>query len=124
MSLYTKLAANALFPLHERMKKHSTIDVFRAMENGASVVRQTDEGLSIVVDGYGRTLASGEGLADSGNYLLVEVPTSSPTTIYPVIGDVIGVMATVGFVVLAIYALLMGRRTQLREVPEIAVATA
>ena len=32
MSLYTKLTANVLFPLHERMKKHSTIDVFRAME--------------------------------------------------------------------------------------------
>jgi len=103
---------------------HAEMAVFRAIENGAAVVRQTDEGLSIVVDGYGRALASGEGLADSGNYLLVEVPTSSPTTIYPVIGDVIGIMATVGLVVLAIYALLMGRRTHRREVPETVVAAA
>jgi apolipoprotein N-acyltransferase len=102
---------------------HAEMAVFRAIENGAAVIRQTDEGLSIVVDGYGRKLASGEGLADSGNYLLVEVPTSSPTTIYPVIGDVIGIMATVGLVVLAIDALLTGYRNR-REVPETAVAAA
>lgn len=32
MSLYTKLVANVLFPLHERMKGHSTVAVVRAME--------------------------------------------------------------------------------------------
>lgn len=100
---------------------HAEMAVFRAIENGAAVIRQTDEGLSIVADGYGRTLATGEGLADSGNYILVEVPTSSPTTLYPVIGDVVGIMATVGLVVLAAYALLMGRRSR-REVPQTAVA--
>jgi apolipoprotein N-acyltransferase len=100
---------------------HAEMAVFRAIENGAAVIRQTDEGLSIVADGYGRTLAIGEGLANSGNYLLTEVPTSSPTTLYPVIGDVVGIMATVGLVVLAVYALLMGRRSR-REDPQTAVA--
>lgn len=101
---------------------HAEMAVFRAMENGAAVVRQADEGLSIVVDGYGRTLASGEGLADSGNYLLTEVPTSSPTTIYPVIGDVVGIISLVGLVILVVYALISGRR-QKREVQETAVVT-
>lgn len=32
MNLYTKLAANFLFPLHEKLKGHSTIEVFREME--------------------------------------------------------------------------------------------
>lgn len=32
VSLYTRIAANVLFPLHERLKGHSTIAVFRAME--------------------------------------------------------------------------------------------
>ena len=99
---------------------HAEMAVFRAIENGAALIRQTDEGLSIVVDGYGRTLASGEGLAADGNNLLVEVPTSSPTTLYPVIGDVVGIVATVGLVVLAIYALFIARRR--REMPETAVA--
>ena len=33
---------------------HAEMAVFRAIENGVAVVRQTDEGLSIVVDAYGR----------------------------------------------------------------------
>ena len=100
---------------------HAEMAVFRALENGVSVIRQTDEGLSIVVDGYGRTLASGEGLADNGNYLLVEVPTSSPTTLYPVIGDAVGILSVAGLLVLAAYALIMGRR-QTSATPETAAA--
>lgn len=107
---------DAINPMHAEMA------VFRAIENGAALIRQTDEGLSIVVDGYGRTLASGEGLAADGNDLLVEVPTNSPTTIYPVIGDVVGIVATVGLVVLSIYALFIARRYHRREEPETAVA--
>ena len=95
---------------------HAEMAVFRAIENGVAVIRQTDEGLSIIVDGYGRTLATGEGLADSGNYLLADVPTSSPTTLYPGVGDVVGIISTVGFVIIAAYALLAGRR-QKREAP-------
>lgn len=100
---------------------HAEMAVFRAIENGTAVIRQADEGLSIVVDGYGRTLATGEGLADSGNYLLVEVPTNSPTTVYPVVGDLVGMLAMVGLVALAVYAWLMGRRNR-GEVPQTAVA--
>lgn len=95
---------DAINPMHAEMA------VFRAIENGTAVIRQADEGLSIVVDGYGRTLASGEGLVGDGNYLLTEVPTSSPTTIYAVVGDVVGVIATGGLLVLAIYALFIAQR--------------
>jgi apolipoprotein N-acyltransferase len=100
---------------------HAEMAVFRAIENGAAVIRQTDEGLSIVVDGYGRTLATGEGLAEDGNYLLVDVPTSSPTTLFPVIGNLIGILTSAVFIALAGYAWLMGRREQ-GEVPQTAVA--
>ncbi|MFL7838659.1 MAG: nitrilase-related carbon-nitrogen hydrolase [Candidatus Promineifilaceae bacterium] len=89
---------------------HAEMAVFRALENGSAVVRQADEGLSIIVDGYGRTLASGEGLAGSGNYLLAEVPTSSPATIYPVIGDVVGIIALIGLAALIIVALMAHKR--------------
>lgn len=89
---------------------HAEMAAFRAIENGVSVIRQADEGQSIVVDGYGRTLATGEGLAEDGNYLRVDVPTSSPTTLYPVIGDVVGFLSVVGLVVLGAYALIQGKR--------------
>jgi apolipoprotein N-acyltransferase len=93
---------------------HAEMAVFRAIENGSAVVRQTDEGLSIVVDGYGRTLATGEGLAGDGNYLLAKVPTSSPTTLYPLIGDVLGFISVAALIILVAYALISGRR-QKRE---------
>ena len=73
----------------------------------------------LLEDGYGRTLATGEGLADSGNYVRAEVPTSSPTTLYPVIGDVVGIVAVIGLVAVAAYALIVGRRRS--EVPQTAV---
>lgn len=101
---------------------HAEMAVFRAIENGTAVIRQSDEGMSIVVDGYGRTLATGEGLVDNGNYLITEVPTTSPTTLYPVVGDVVGILATVSLVGLAIYAWLLGRRNQ-EELLETAVVT-
>ena len=85
-------------------------------------IRQADEGLSIIVDGYGRTLASGEGLADSGNYLLAEVPMSSPSTLYPVVGDVVGLISVVGLLALVAYALISGRSQQ-REDQQTAVIT-
>ena len=94
---------------------HAEMVVFRAPENGSAVVRQADEGLSIVVDGYGRTLASGEGLAGSGNYLMAEVPTSSPSTLYPIIGDVIGIIALVGLIALVIVALIASRKRKSEE---------
>ena len=99
---------------------HAEMAVFRAIENGAAVVRQTDEGLSIVVDGYGRTLATAEGLVADGNYLLVDVPTSGPTTIYPVIGNMVGIVSAAGLVIIAIYALFVARRQQRHTAAETA----
>ena len=94
---------------------HAQMAVFRALENGTSLVRQSDEGLSIIVDGYGRTLATGEELADSGNYLLAEVPTSSPSTLYPVVGDVVGIIALAGLAAIIVAALIVRRRRNSEE---------
>jgi apolipoprotein N-acyltransferase len=94
---------------------HAEMAVFRAIENGTAIVRQTDEGLSIVVDAYGRTLATGEGLATTGNYVRAEVPTHGTRTLYPVIGDLVGLVSVVGFVIVAVYALFVGRRARKRE---------
>jgi apolipoprotein N-acyltransferase len=94
---------------------HAQMAVFRALENGTSLVRQSDEGLSIIVDGYGRTLATGEELADSGNYLLAEVPTSSPSTLYPVVGDVVGIIALAGLAAIIVAALIARRRRNSEE---------
>jgi len=107
----------AINPLHAEMA------VFRAIENGVAVVRQADEGLSIVVDAYGRTLATGEGLATTGNYVRAEVPTRGTQTLYPVIGDLVGLFCVVGFVIVAVYALFVGRRARKNEASSATVTT-
>lgn len=94
---------------------HAQMAVFRALENGTAVIRQTDEGLSIIVDGYGRRLASGQGLSDSGNYLLAEVPTSSPNTLYPMLGDIVGIISLIGLAGLVITAFMKGRQKQAEQ---------
>jgi apolipoprotein N-acyltransferase len=102
---------------------HAEMAVFRAIENGTAVVRQADEGLSIVVDAYGRTLTTGEGLATTGNYVRAEVPTRGTRTLYPVIGDLVGLFSVVGFVIVAVYALFVGRRARKREAASTMVTT-
>ena len=89
---------------------HAEMAVFRALENGVSVIRQTDEGLSIVVDGYGRTLATVRGWSVTEIISWSNVPTSSPTTIYPFIGDVFGIFSLVGLLILVPYTLITGHR--------------
>ena len=106
----------AINPLHAEMA------VFRAIENGVAVVRQSDEGLSIVVDAYGRTLATGEGLAATGTYVRAEVPTRGTRTLYPVIGDLVGLLSVLGFAIVAVYALFVSWRARRREATPTTVA--
>jgi len=47
MSLYTKLVAGGLFPLHERLKGHSTVQVMRAMEHSQWLPRNELEQLQL-----------------------------------------------------------------------------
>ncbi len=47
MSLYTKLVSSALFPLHERLKRHSTLVALRAMERSQWLAPQDIERLQI-----------------------------------------------------------------------------
>jgi LPXTG-motif cell wall-anchored protein len=49
-------------------------------------------------------------LAGSGNYLLAELPTSSPSTLYPAIGDVVGIIALLGLAAIIIAAVVARKR--------------
>ncbi|MCP4543340.1 MAG: hypothetical protein GY832_40010 [Chloroflexi bacterium] len=85
---------------------HAAMATFRAVENGVTIVRQEDQGLSLVIDSYGRTIATADHFAGERT-MQVQVPiASSVTTVYPVIGDVVGQLAGVGFVGMAIWAII------------------
>lgn len=95
---------------------HAEMAVFRAVENGFSMVRQTSNGVSITTDAYGRVLNS----ADSFSRVLeqdVRVPLNSTTTLYSRVGDAVGWAALLGTAVLLIATWVQGRRLKRASPP-------
>ena len=91
---------------------HAHMAVFRAVENGASVVRQAKNGLSIVTDPYGRTLAKMDHFTTSHRLMVAQVPTTGVTTVYSVVGDLFAWGTVVTFLLLACMSVFAGRRVQ------------
>lgn len=90
---------------------HAHMAIYRAIENGATIVRQADNGLSIVADPYGRVLAAVDHFTASERVMVAQVPAkASVFTIYPFIGDLFAWLTGVGFVVVAVWAAIQGRR--------------
>jgi apolipoprotein N-acyltransferase len=77
-------------PLHARMA------VFRAIENGFSMVRHTGDGLSIAVDYYGRTLAAMDHFTSDDHTMISQIPAKGVKTVYAVIGDLFAWLCLTG----------------------------
>jgi apolipoprotein N-acyltransferase len=90
-------------------KEHAQMAVFRAIENGVSLVRQDWQGLSLATDPYGRILSMVDLSTADESVMSVQVPTQGVFTIYPIIGDLFGWLSVVGFVALTGWATLQGR---------------
>jgi apolipoprotein N-acyltransferase len=97
---------------------HSQMAVFRAIENGVSVVRQAEGGLSIATDPYGRVVAQVDHFTASERVMVAQVPTKGVTTVYSVIGDLCGWLSVVGFVAVAVCAAVRWRRARRAGVPQ------
>lgn len=68
-------------PMHARMA------VFRAVENGFSIVRQTQLGLSLATDYYGNVISSMDYFNTEDKVMVSHVPIKGVKTIYSVFGD-------------------------------------
>jgi len=68
-------------PVHTRMA------LFRGIENGCSVVRQTNKGLSAAADWQGRVLARGDFFQARRHVMVAQVPTRGTSTIYSKVRD-------------------------------------
>ena len=80
---------------------HSYVAVFRAVENGFSVVRQVNHGESLAADAYGNVLASASFLGAADKTLVAYLPTRRVSTVYNVIGDASAyacILALTGFI--------------------------
>jgi apolipoprotein N-acyltransferase len=79
---------------------HSQMAVFRGIENGMSVLRQVDEGLSIAADPYGRILAQSDFFGATDRTLVAQVPVKHVRTIYTLFGRWLEWLAPIGFLFL------------------------
>jgi apolipoprotein N-acyltransferase len=75
---------------------HSIVTIFRGIENGCSVVRQTRNGLSVMTDPAGRIIAQMDHFKNSAWVTVGQVPTKKWFTVYPVIGDLFGWLSLIG----------------------------
>ena len=89
---------------------HAHMAMFRAIENGVTLVRQADNGLSIAVDPYGRVSGTMDHFNNSERVFVAKVPILSTFTIYPYIGDLFAWLAMAGFAALAVLGIVQGRR--------------
>ncbi|MCJ7739570.1 MAG: hypothetical protein MUQ10_20035, partial [Anaerolineae bacterium] len=89
---------------------HSRMAVFRAIENGLSLVRQTHAGLSIAVDPYGRVLAQTDFFGATDRTLVAQVPMKHVTTVYALFGSYFEWVCLVGFLFVVARALIAGRQ--------------
>lgn len=96
-------------------KEHAQMAIFRAIENGISLVRQDWQGLSLASDPYGRILSMVDLSAAAEPVMSVQVPTHGVFTIYPIIGDLFGWLSVVGFVVIASWAIFQGHQAKRTE---------
>lgn len=81
--------------------------VFRAVENGFSLLRPTREGFSAVADSRGRLVAVSKTTPADG-ILVTDVPIESRPTLYPVIGDLFGWLCVAGIVIMIVWGAVVG----------------
>ncbi len=66
---------------------HTEVGLLRGVENGFSVVRQTNQGTSMAIDGWGRVLARQEYFETEDRLMLADVPTERARTVYALAGE-------------------------------------
>ena len=92
---------------------HTQMAVFRAVENGMSLVRQVEGNLSIAVDPYGRVLAQTDYFDATDRTMVAQVPVEDVPTIYASFGRWFGWVCLVAFLVVVGYVIsraLIARR--------------
>ncbi|WNG48189.1 apolipoprotein acyltransferase [Archangium minus] len=72
---------------------HMRQAVFRSVEQGFSMLRQANQGLSVAVDGYGRVYGEMDYFTTQERVLRAELPVGRVPTLYARIGDSVGALS-------------------------------
>jgi apolipoprotein N-acyltransferase len=84
---------------------HLQMAVFRAIENGVSMVRATKGGVSGAVDAFGRTLAVTDHFSPGAQAMIAQVPLTRVSTIYTRVGDLFAWLCVASLLILIAAAL-------------------
>ncbi|WP_163510848.1 nitrilase-related carbon-nitrogen hydrolase [Fodinicola acaciae] len=79
---------------------HSENAVFRAVENGYTVFRQTSNGIAITVDPYGGQLGRTNYFSAPQQTMVAYVPMTGTWTVYGIVGDLFAWLCVAGMLVL------------------------
>lgn len=91
---------------------HSHMAVFRAIENGVSVIKSTGAGASIAVDPYGRLINASDFFKPSQKPMISCVPNKGIVTVYSRIGDAFVWLCISGLVIIVLFGHISGRNKQ------------
>ena len=75
---------------------HTIVAIYRGIENGCSIVRQTRNGLSIMTDPRGKIISQMDHFSADNWIMKGQVPNKRLWTLYPLIGDLFGWLALIG----------------------------
>ncbi|MBX3009882.1 MAG: hypothetical protein KF832_00190 [Caldilineaceae bacterium] len=90
---------------------HAQMAVFRAIENGTAILRQSSNGTSMAVDAYGRVLTTLDHFTTTERVLIAQMPVKAHVaTLYSIIGDSFGWFSVIGFLFYLGWAVVRGRR--------------
>ena len=99
--------------IRSRLPTAPAKQVFRAIENGTSLIRPTGHGISLMTDYLGRVIASQNYSASNNGIMLANVPTRGVSTIYTHIGDAFAYLCTIGLL-LGIHLARRAKRSEKR----------
>jgi apolipoprotein N-acyltransferase len=87
---------------------HAQMAVFRAIENGVSLLRPAASGISTAVDPWGRVLAMSDHFSAGDRTLTAQVPIAHTATLYAKTGDLFAWLCVAGVLAAAAAALVAG----------------
>lgn len=91
---------------------HTHIAVYRAVENGFSMMRPDAKGISLAVDPFGRELAQGDYYSTDRLDIVAMMPVQAIPTLYSRIGDVVAYASILVVIALTVLGFAAGLRRQ------------
>ena len=81
---------------------HTNMTVFRAVENGFSIMHPAGDGLSIAVDYHGNVLAVKNDFMTKNDIMFADIPVKGVRTIYSYTGDLFAWLCFIGLILILI----------------------